>query len=326
MHIMKVKGNSYGKLKAEALREKDENGNYIFHSRVGTIDESKTHLNFSTVNHQTPEANELNGYIKSIGVKRKIDPDAVKGISLICDMSKEQIEEYENLDDESKQVEFAKKYFNDFTDGIKDFYSIKDEDILYAQVHLDEGHPHMHLCFAPTIEVTKEYKDGHQETYKKLCAKELNNKGAYQTLHPAMQIYMNDKGWQGTLFYGDDVVRDDDFITCKAKKIREAERQVRKQERINCSNEAKNKRVAKENEARARELDERENALNDRERALEDEKRESYRQGYKKGVEDERKRQKAKQEIMQKAKDIERIEQSQSQYQSKAVKDIMSKW
>jgi len=198
MHVLKGGASDYGSVKGEALRE--EKG----HSKVGTINPELTDQNYSLCQHEAPE--QIDEYIKSLGVKRKIRADAVRFVSVIIDYPKDEI-----MDEE--------KFFQNAKEGLKEHFNISEEAILYATVHKDEGHPHMHLSFVPLIQKEKTYKDGHTEMQTKLSAFDVITPEALQKLHPFMQSYMASRGFTGTLHHDDGEKRDKEFLEHKLEQI-----------------------------------------------------------------------------------------------------------
>ena len=210
MHVMKCGASDYGKVKKEALREEG------YHSKSGTIVREMSSENYSLIDNQAPE--DIDEFIKSLGVKRKIKADAVRSVTIIVDYPK----------DEEKP---EKEFFEDTIEGLKRYFGIMEESVLYAQVHLDEGHPHLHFAFAPTKETEKIYKDGHGEKQIKLAAKEIVTQEKLRNLHPWMQKYMDDRGYKGTLHHNDGIKRDKSFMEHKLdqieKELEEKEEQIK---------------------------------------------------------------------------------------------------
>ena len=198
MHIMKCGKSDYSKIKGEACRDDG------YHSRVGTINPELTEFNDNLIDREPPT--DIDEYIKSLGVDRKIRADAVRCVSVIVDYPK---------DEKRSSYEF----FTDAMKGLQEHFNIKDDAILYAQMHVDEGHEHMHFAFVPLVESEKTYKDGHTEIQLKLSAKEVLTRDSLQELHPFMQRYMEEREYEGTLYYGDDERRDKDFLEYKLSKI-----------------------------------------------------------------------------------------------------------
>ena len=197
MHVMKLKTASCKKLADEAI---DRVG-----SRVGSIDHDKSSLNYNVCPHDPPSyaPGELDAYIRdTLGVTRKIQTDAVREVAVIIDYPR----------DETMPPE---QFFRTAYDGLKQFFNLTDEKVAYSIVHMDETHPHMHMCFFPVIEKSRTKKDGTTVTRQALCAKEVVTRATLKQLHPEMQKYMHEHGATGTLLHNDGVVRDKDFLTYK---------------------------------------------------------------------------------------------------------------
>lgn len=200
MHILKGGASDYGSVKGEALREDG------FSSKIGTIKKEKTIDNYPLVDRNPPK--DIDEFIKNLGVKRRIRSDAVRFVSIIVDYPK----------DETRD---EREFFQESIKGLQEHFGIKDDAILYAQVHLDEGHPHMHFSFVPLVEKEKKYKDGHSEKQIKLSAFDVLTKKSLCNLHPFMQTHMWSKGFTGTLHHNDGVKRDKDFLEHKLKQLEE---------------------------------------------------------------------------------------------------------
>ncbi len=178
MHLFKGHAGDVKGVLSEARGVRDANGekHREGHSRVGTIDPTRTHLNYSLTSGQPKEpihtANELKEYIKSLGVTRKIRSDAVLFDSIVIDLP---------ADYEGDQREFFMAAYKALRHICCDD---KDERILQAPVHLDEKTPHMHFAFIPILE-----KDGKV----KLASKELTTRTFMRQLHPKVEQYMNER-------------------------------------------------------------------------------------------------------------------------------------
>lgn len=200
MHAIKVGASGYGNVVAEAKREDG------FKSKVGTIDETKTKNNYGLLDRPAPK--NIDEHIKSLGVKRKIRADAVRMCSVIVDYPRD-------------EIRAEREFFDNILNGLKKCLKIDDKALLYAEVHTDEGHKHMHVGFVPLVEKKKRYKDGHEELQVKLSAKDVLTKEVLEELHPFMQRYMEERGFTGTLLHEDGVKRDKDFLEHKITKLEE---------------------------------------------------------------------------------------------------------
>jgi predicted nucleic acid-binding Zn-ribbon protein len=209
MHAMKGGASDYGSVRGEACREEG------YHSKVGTVNPELTPGNYNLIVGREPTTN-IDEYIKELGVKRKIRADAVRFASIIVDYPK----------DETRP---SKEFFVDAAKGLQEFFGIKDEAVLYAQVHVDEDHDHMHFAFVPIVEKEKTYKDGHTESQVKLSAFEVLTKAKLQQLHPFMQTYMHERGYMGTLHHDDGEKRDKEFLDHKIEQMEKEVKALEKQ-------------------------------------------------------------------------------------------------
>lgn len=206
MHILKGKTRDYHSLKEEVFLRKN--------TKVGTFDPSLTPLNYSLCQNAVVESDQLDEHIKALGVQRKIRGDAVRFCSLIVDLPKDETGD-------------PKKFFEDSIEGLLNFFEISREDVLYAQVHMDERHPHMHFCFVPLVKTDQKIR---------LSAKDLVTQEKLRDLHPFMQTYMAEKGHSGTLWHNDEVKRDKKFLEHKLAQLESDISQ--KQEQVNALDHA----------------------------------------------------------------------------------------
>lgn len=165
MHIIKLKATDVKSVLEEATREHN--------SKVGTIDETRTHLNYNLAPEwqKVPNANILKERIKAFGVKRKIKDDAVLCCSCIIDIPK---------DCDVPVKEFMESAYRCL---VKELCKGKEEYVIQAEVHMDEKTPHMHFSYVPIVE-----KDGKV----KLSAKEALTKEFLRSFHPDMSKLMSE--------------------------------------------------------------------------------------------------------------------------------------
>lgn len=165
MHIMKMKSADLHGVLGEARREHK--------SKVGDIDESKTHLNY----HLSPRENEIHSAeefrerIKALGVTRKLRGDAVCCLSTIITLPQ---------DFEGDVEDFFKAGYKSLVNTL---CGGREELVAQAYVHMDEKTPHMHFVSIPIVE-----KDGKV----KLSAKDLLTKSFMRSFHPTMEQEMTD--------------------------------------------------------------------------------------------------------------------------------------
>lgn len=130
------------------------------------IDYEKTYLNYSLTEHQEKATDYLNKRLSEVKVMKR---DDVKVLGQwVWTMPKDLDEEY------------REKFFQ----GIYDFYAEKHgaENICYAQVHLDETTPHMHIGIIPIAK--------NKKGIDRVCAKEVFNKEYLSSAHADLQIFL----------------------------------------------------------------------------------------------------------------------------------------
>lgn len=166
MHICKVSNGCSNVLK-EARREHK--------SKVGNIDESRSHLNECGRNRafedDVSEAHIREYISNDLGVKRKIQSDAVLMCSVIIDIPKD----YKG--DQQAFFQSALTNLNDF------WCEGKAERIIQYEVHYDEKTPHAHFAFIP---ITQNKKGD-----PALSAKKVVNRAKLQQFHKFMEKQMS---------------------------------------------------------------------------------------------------------------------------------------
>lgn len=165
MHITKLKSSDLHGVLGEARREHK--------SKVGDIDESRTHLNY----HLSPRENEIHSAeefrerIKALGVTRKLRGDAVCCLSTIVTLPQDYEGDVEDF--------FKAAYIS----AVNTLCGGREELVVQAYVHMDEKTPHMHFVSIPIVE-----KDGKA----KLSAKDLLTKSFMRSFHPTMEQEMTE--------------------------------------------------------------------------------------------------------------------------------------
>ncbi len=138
------------------------------------IDIERSHLNYDLVNRTQNYKTDIQKFIdENKSTKRAVRKDAVLVNEWIVTSDSKF---FENKDD---------KEIKEFFDKSKDFFAEKfgDDNIRYAQVHLDESTPHMHLGIVP-------FDDN-----QKLSAKRVFNREKMQMIQDELPKYMNEKGF-----------------------------------------------------------------------------------------------------------------------------------
>lgn len=139
------------------------------------IDVSKSHLNYDILDKVKSYKTDIEGYINANkSSKRAVRKDAV----LVC----EWIITSDSDFFESMSPADTREYFQTAIDFFAERYGSKN--LMYAQVHLDERTPHMHLGIVPFD------KDN------KLIAKTMFDREALQDIQNELPRYMNEHGFE----------------------------------------------------------------------------------------------------------------------------------
>lgn len=139
------------------------------------IDVSKSHLNYDILDKVKSYKTDIEGYINANkSSKRAVRKDAV----LVC----EWIITSDSDFFESLSPADTREYFQTAIDFFAERYGSKN--LMYAQVHLDERTPHMHLGIVPFD------KDN------KLTAKTMFDREALQDIQNELPLYMNERGFK----------------------------------------------------------------------------------------------------------------------------------
>lgn len=139
------------------------------------IDVSKSHLNYDILDKVKSYKTDIEGYINANkSSKRAVRKDAV----LVC----EWIITSDSDFFESMSPADTREYFQTAIDFFAERYGSKN--LMYAQVHLDERTPHMHLGIVPFD------KDN------KLTAKTMFDREALQDIQNELPHYMNERGFK----------------------------------------------------------------------------------------------------------------------------------
>ena len=139
------------------------------------IDVERSHLNYDLVNRTENYKRDIEQFInENKSSSRAVRKDAVL------------INEWIITSDNQFFKDKDDKEIKDFFEQSKDYFSEKfgDENIRYAQVHLDETTPHMHLGIVPF------------NAEKRLSAKTLFNRQALQAVQDELPKYLNERGFE----------------------------------------------------------------------------------------------------------------------------------
>lgn len=132
-----------------------------------SIDPERTHLNYNLVNHGMSQIDFLHQRLSEVKVQNR------KDVNVMCDWI---ITAPKDLPEED-----LKRFFSFSFDFFSQRYG--KENVISANVHMDETTPHMHFAFIP---VTKDKK----KSVYKVSAKEVLNRSDLQSLHGDLQRYL----------------------------------------------------------------------------------------------------------------------------------------
>lgn len=148
-----------------------------FNHETHNIDKDRTHLNYSFTNRDISAQEYIEKRLDEVYVygRNSKRTDIVEVGSWVWTLP----EEFKDRDDE-----FKRNFFKLIFDYCAARFGL--ENIAYAQVHMDETTPHMHIGIIPIVHDLKKDRD-------KLCAKEVFTKEYLQNAHSDLEIYMEDR-------------------------------------------------------------------------------------------------------------------------------------
>ncbi len=181
------------------------------------IDFERTHLNYNLVDYGMSQIDFLHQRLSEVKVQNR------KDVNVMCDWI---VTAPKNL-----PTEDLKHFFIFSFQFLTQRYG--KENVISANVHMDETTPHMHFAFVPVTEDKK--KGGY-----KASAKEVLNKSDLQSLHRDLQRYLeNALGYQVNVLNGATEGKNKEIQELKAKSAEE--RAKKAEERVK---EAKSQLVA----------------------------------------------------------------------------------
>lgn len=141
-----------------------------FNHETHSIDKERTHLNYSLVDRDLSAVDYLNQRLKEVKCQNRADVKVIG--AWVWTVPKD----------------LAPEHHQEFFQGIYDYYCKKHgaENVAYAQVHLDETSPHIHIGIIPIVHDQKKDRD-------KVCAKEVFTKEYMGRAHSDLQIFLEDK-------------------------------------------------------------------------------------------------------------------------------------
>lgn len=169
-HVQKFTRGSAGRIIGHCEREKSDNGDYLKYRTSSDIDVSKTSENMPLRFNDNLTAHErLAKRLSQVHVLNR------KDVNVMCDWV---ITYPEKLSQDRKSI---KTFFSSAVRFLKDRYG--EDNVICANIHMDEAQPHIHYCFVP---VTYDEKKGRY----KVSAKEVLNKRDLNTFHTDLEEHL----------------------------------------------------------------------------------------------------------------------------------------
>ena len=180
MHIFKVKNNS-GWKQLSGHMERD-------HSYYkNNVDLSKSDQNIKIREYMT--AAELQEHIRQSGVERKVRPDAVVALNVICTLPK----------DETHAQSDMRAWGEAVVNATCHSLGLDPNHLAGAEIHMDETTPHIHFSVIPIVE------DAAGKA--KLSAKDVATREHLQHLHDDVQHDLRAAGYDGKYVSDDQEAR-----------------------------------------------------------------------------------------------------------------------
>ena len=164
----KFKGKAIGGIQSHNQRERKSNSN-------PDIILEKSNLNYDLHNEgRISYQQSINNRIDSLNLKKAPRHDAIQMCGIIVSSNKEF---FQNMN-ESEQ----KRFFKSAKEWLGDF--VGQENIISANLHLDEKTPHLHFCHVPVT------PDG------RLCAKEIYTRISLKKMQSELPKYLQSIGFK----------------------------------------------------------------------------------------------------------------------------------
>ena len=149
------------------------------------IDVTKSSLNYYLKKNELNYIKEFDKLKKQYGLKGQIRENSI----IMCEM----VFTSDTKFFETIGFEETKRYFNESYNFICNYKNLKEQNILSAVIHLDEGTPHMHLVYVPVIHT----KDKEGNEIDKICCRDFwKGRDSYRNLQNAYYDYITSKGFK----------------------------------------------------------------------------------------------------------------------------------
>jgi len=149
------------------------------------IDVERTHLNYYLKKNKLSYIKEFDRIKKENNLQGQIRSNSIIMCEMIFTSDKEFFDKI--------GVEETKRYFEESYKFISKYKNLGEKNIISAVVHFDEGTPHMHLIYIPTIHTQD--KDGND--INKICCRDFwKGRDSYRKLQNAYYEYVTQKGFE----------------------------------------------------------------------------------------------------------------------------------
>lgn len=184
-NLQKYNRQQLGHLLKHYNREKDQYGRYIQFGNLN-INTNFTHLNYNLAPKHKDDYKFIKQRCKDLKALNR------KDVNVMCSWVVTVPQEYWNnseaisLLDSADSKDNKNKYLDNFFQETYNFLEDKygKENIISANVHMDETTPHMHFAFVPVVWDIKKQRN-------KVSAKECVNRKDLQQFHPQLNKYLN---------------------------------------------------------------------------------------------------------------------------------------
>lgn len=181
-NLQKYNRQQLGHLLKHYNREKDQYGRYIQFGNLN-INTNFTHLNYNLAPKHKDDYKFIKQRCKDLKALNR------KDVNVMCSWVVTIPQEYwENskaislLNSKDNKNKYLDNFFKETYNFLADKYG--KENIISANVHLDETTPHMHFAFVPVVWDIKKQRH-------KVSAKECISKKDLQQFHPQLNKYLN---------------------------------------------------------------------------------------------------------------------------------------
>lgn len=185
MHIAKYTRAAAGHMINHYIRAKDKKGNYVTINHQN-IDPERTHLNYSLIKDKTSPIDHLRELLNRENIKcfNRADVKVICDVVLTApkDMPEDELEDFFKVG-----FKELNKIYGVDVDG-----DGKIDNIISANVHMDEKTRQLHYCFCPLEKKQKFDKENNMVEFFKVYAKGVVSVTNLRQLHPRVSKAMKE--------------------------------------------------------------------------------------------------------------------------------------